>query len=196
MAKKRKRSKANFSVIALITRIVVFALLVGTLFVPFSNGLKMTVEVPILGNVVSTYKPAFAFMFGGELVSENATFEVLNVSAIALIGYLLIAISAALLLVSFILKNNKKMVGGILLFAAFACVLTGSILMFCSHESLAAVLAGAMIGGEPSANEINTALRNTTLEFGIWGVGMFGIISAVGLVVSYVFDGPINKILK
>ena len=63
--------KNNFKYIAVLIRLVVFLFLISALFVPFSTGLKMTVNSSG-GDVVTTYKSAFIFMFGGELHNWNS----------------------------------------------------------------------------------------------------------------------------
>ena len=71
--------------------------------------------------------------------------------------------------------------------------MAGSILMLCTHKNAATILADAIIG-EHSEAVTATIYKNTSLEFGFWGVGMFGIISSVGLLASLFFDGTVDRI--
>ena len=184
--------KINFKWIAVGIRLIVFLFLIGTLFIPFSTGLKMTVKSSG-GDVITTYKSAFVFMFGGELISEHIKYKVTGNCVIGMVGYILIATALILLLVSLFSRRKKDTISRVFLFVTLAFALAGSILMLSAHRSAATILADAIIG-EHSDAVAATIYKNTSLEFGFWGVGMFGIISSVGLLASLIFDGTVDKI--
>ena len=184
--------KNNFKYIAVLIRLVVFLFLISALFVPFSTGLKMTVNSSG-GDVVTTYKSAFIFMFGGELISEHIKYQVTGNCIIGIVGYVFIAIALILLLISIFTRKQKDKLSKVFLFSTLLFALVGSILMLCTHKNAATILADAIIG-EHSEAVTATIYKNTSLEFGFWGVGMFGIISSVGLLASLFFDGTVDQI--
>ena len=103
-------------------------------------------------------------------------------------------ICSALLVAASIVLNKKVLnISRILLAVAVVLILVSAILMFASHRSAATVLSDAILG-EHSDAVTNTIYRNTSLQFGFWGVGMFGIIAIVLLLASLIFDGTVDQI--
>ena len=185
-----EKNNFSFAKIAAYIKLFVIALLFGSLFVPFGTGMKMIVKSSG-GNVVTTYRPAFSFMFGGKLVSEHISYQSQGKCVIAIIGYIFVIIAIVLLLVSLFSQKNHNIRSRILLFVSFAAILTASILMLCSHQSASTILADAIIG-EHSDAVANTIYKNTSIGFGFWGISLFGFISSFGLLVSLFFDGTID----
>ena len=180
----------KFAKIAIYIRLFVSALLLGALFVPFATGLKMTVK-SIDANVITTYTSAFSFLFSGKLVSEHVTYQAKGISAIGLIAFIFMTVAFALLVASFFFKKNK--IGKIFILVCLGLVLAGSIMMLCTHRSAATVLSDAILG-EHSDAVSNTVFKNTNIEFGFWGVSLFGFIAFVGLLASLFFDGTVDKV--
>lgn len=180
----------KFAQIAIYIRLFVSALLLGALFVPFATGLKMTVKSGD-NSVITTYKSAFSFLFSGKLVSEHVTYQAKGISVIGLIAFILVVAAFVLSVVSFFFRKNK--LGTILVLVCLGLVLAGSIMMLCTHRSAATVLSDAILG-EHSDAVSNTVFKNTNIEFGFWGVSLFGFIAFVGLLASLFFDGTVDKV--
>lgn len=173
-------------------KIVALLLIIATLFMPLLNGMTMSVASGS-GNVVTTYKSAFVFMFGGELVSEHITYKTISISVLPLIGYLIIVIAFLLLIAAVFIKSNKPIVTSIATAASFLLLIVGSVILLSAHKSTATVLSSAILGSH-SSSVANTIYKNTMLGFGFWGTALFGILSALLLFVSLLFDGTIDKV--
>lgn len=184
--------KNKFTSLAKKIKYIAVGFILIALLLPFTNGLKMTVSSGT-GDVVTTYKSAFAFMFGGKLVSERVSYKAISVSVLPLIGYLIIMIAFLLLITAVFIKNNKSVINSITTAGSFSLLIVGSIILLSAHRSAATVLSSAILGSH-SSSVANTIYKNTTLGFGFWGTALFGILSALLLFVSLLFDGTIDKV--
>ena len=184
--------KIDFLKIANYLKLATCLILLGCCFIPFAPGLKMVVKSSS-GNVVTTYSPAFSFIFGGNLASEHITYKTIGCSPLGIIGYIFIVLALVGVLVSiFTVRSNKKR-SKIIFFISLGLTLASAIMMFCMHRSAATVLADAIMG-EHSDAVANTIYNNTSLQFGFLGVGIFGLLATLGLTASLFFDGTIDKI--
>ncbi len=182
----------RFTKFANILRILAIVFILGSIFMPFATGLKMTVKSSS-GNVVTTYRNAFSFIFGGQLVSEHITYSSKNCSALGILGFIFLLLSLVAMVMSFItVKKKNKLSKFILLFALIAAF-SASIMMFCMHSSASSILADAITGKASDAIK-NTIYKNTSLSFGFIGTGIFGLTSSLMLIASFFFDGTIDKI--
>ena len=102
-------SKVDFKKIGSLLKICIIPILVGMLFVPFATGLIMRVKSSS-GDVVTTYKTAFSFIFGGSLVSEHIAYTSKGCSPLGIVAYSLLAISLVLLIVSLFKKDRKSLI--------------------------------------------------------------------------------------
>lgn len=173
-------------------KIVALLLITLTLFIPFLNGITMSVTTGS-SSVVTTYRLAFIFMFGGELVSEHISYKTISVSVLPLIGYLIIIIAFLLLTTSIFIKNKKHSIASITTIASFLLLIIGSVMLLFAHKSIATVLSSAILGSH-SSSVANTIYKNTSLGFGFWGTSLFGVLGAILIFTSLLFDGTIDKI--
>ena len=134
-------------------------------------------------------------MFGKELVSEHVTYANTSVSVIGIVAFSLLASTVVLLIASILLKKKKENVGKALGILSVLTAITTSVLFLCLHKSTSTILADAIVGSHSDAIA-KTIYKNTTLDFGFWGVGMFGIIASVCLILSLFFDGTVDKIRR
>ena len=189
---KMNSQTARFARFANALRILATAFILGSVFMPFATGLKMTVKSSS-GNVVTTYGNAFSFMFGGQLVSEHVTYSSKNCSVLGIIGFIFLLLSLVAMVASFITAKKKaKLSKSILLFALIAA-LSASIMMFCMHSSASSILADAITGNASDAIK-NTIYKNTSLSFGFIGPAVFGLASSLILIASFFFDGTVDEI--
>ncbi len=182
----------RFTKFANILRILAIVFILGSIFMPFATGLKMTVKSSS-GNVVTTYRNAFSFIFGGQLVSEHITYSSKKCSALGIVGFIFLLLSLVAMVVSFIMVRKKTKLSKFILLFALITAFSASIMMFCMHSSAASILADAITGNASDAIK-NTIYKNTSLSFGFIGPAVFGLASSLMLIASFFFDGTIDKI--
>lgn len=187
---KSKDLAKNTAFISLVLRVFSLLLGIGALFVPFAIGLKSVVASDS-GSVITNYGPAFSFIFGGVISTGRVTYNTNGVSVIGTIAYVLTALSLISLLAFFFLRTKKNAKWFIL--GALILSLTSAILAISSHVNAATVLADSVLGRR-SESVVATMIRNTTLQFGFWGISLFGFLSASFLIASFIFDGTIDEI--
>ena len=183
---------ARFEKIANILRIFAAAFILSSVFMPFATGLTMTVKSSN-GNVVTTYRSAFSFIFGGQLVSEHITYSSKNCSVLGIIGFIFLLLSLVAIAVSFILAKKKVKISKFILLFALITAFSASIMMFCMHSSASSILADAIIGNASDAIK-NVIYKNTSLSFGFIGPAVFGLASSLLLIASFFFDGTVDEI--
>ncbi len=182
----------KFAKFANILRILAAVFLIGSLFMPFATGLKMTVKSSS-GNVVTTYSNAFSFIFGGQLVSEHVTYTAKSCSVLGIIGFIFLLLSLVAMGASFFTAKKKAKLSKIILLVALIMAFSASIMMFCMHSSASSILADAITGKASDAIK-NTIYKNTSLSFGFIGPAVFGLASSLMLIASFFFDGTIDEI--
>ncbi len=184
--------KTRFTKFANILRILAIIFILGSIFMPFATGLKMTVKSSS-ENVVTTYRNAFSFIFGGQLVSEHITYSSRNCSALGIVSFIFLLLSLIAMVTSIIMVKKKTKLSKFLLLFALITAFSASIMMFCMHSSASSILADAITGNASDAVK-NTIYKNTSLSFGFIGTGIFGLASSLALIISFFFDGTIDKI--
>lgn len=171
-------------------RLIASLLLLICLFMPFAKGLKMT--VPSSGDdVITTYGPAFSFIFSGSLISEHATYQTRGISVVGLLGFLFLLLSLVAVASSFFFIKDRRKTAALLIGVSIVLGLAGSIMMLSAHQNAAAVLADALISGH-SESVVNTVTKYTSLQFGFIGTGIFGLLSVVASVASLFLDGTVD----
>lgn len=163
------------------------AFLIVCCFLPFASGLTMT-----SGSTGRSYGPAFSFFFGGKLTSGPATYQTKTNAVLPLLGYIFILLSVLLLLLSF-LKFKSNRIRPLFRLSSLLLTLTFSILMICSHRSLSDVLADALLSSHSDAVS-KTIYERTSMDFGIYGVSIFGFLSSISSFVSLLFDSTFDKL--
>lgn len=186
------KNTLHFKKIAFIIKVVACIIITSLLFMLFGTGLEMTVKSSG-SNHVTTYSNAYSFIFGGALTSEHISYKAKSVSALGIIGFILIILSLIGIIISIVLSNKKRNVSSLSLFGSFLLIIASSIIMLSMHYSAASILANAITGNASDA-VVNTIYNNTSLCFGFIGPGVFGLLSAMLIIVSYFFDGTIDKI--
>ena len=176
--------------VSLILRAFSALLCFGVLFVPFGTGLRSVVSSES-GSVITNYGPSFSFIFGGEITTGRVSYDVNHISAINTVSYCLAILSLLILVVFFVFRKKPIFKWGVL--GASASSLASAILALCSHESAATTLSDSILG-KRSDSVVATMIRNTNLQFGIWGMAVFGFAITALLLASFIFDGTVNEI--
>lgn len=176
--------------IPFVLRIVSLFICFGALFVPFAVGLKSTVSSES-GSVITEYGPAFSFLFGGKISTGRTSYNASGTAIVGTVAYAFL-ICAAIALIAYLFIRRKNFAKYILLGAAVS-VFVASIMMLCSQESAATVLADSIMGRRVDS-VVLTMKRMANLQFGFWGVSLLGFFSGTFLLSSFVFDGSIDKI--
>lgn len=181
---------SKFKKIVSIFRVLAIVFIVSSFFIPFATGLKMTVKSSS-GNIVTTYRNAYSFIFGGKLVSEHVTYTAKSGSALGIIGFAFMFLSLATMIASLFVSKKYKLYKFFVLVGLIAA-LVSSIIFFCIHSSASSVLADAITGNASDAVK-NTIYKNTSLSFGFIGTAVFELMSSLLLLSSFFFDGTIDK---
>lgn len=176
--------------ISLISRFLAMLSCFAGLFMPFATGLKSVISSES-GSVITNYGPAFSFMFGGKIYARNTSYNVNGVSIIALIAYMLLILSLLLLILFFILRKKAK--SKFLILGSSIASLVSAILALCSHSSAATTLADSILGRHADS-VVQTMIRTTTLQFGFWGISLFGFLALFFSLASLLFDGTFEQI--
>ncbi len=177
----------SFIKISWIARFLGIALIVVCCFLPFASGLTMS-----SGGTSKSYGPLFSFFFMGKLSSGVASYQAKTVAVLPLIGYIFVIISLLLLLLSFLKYRNNR-ISPFLRIAALLFTLAFSVMFLCSHRSLSDVLAYAFLSKYSDAVG-NTIYKNTTLDFAVYGMSVFGFLASLSSFISLVFDSTIDKL--
>lgn len=183
---------AKFKEIANFLRLFCCLFTFSILFMPFAPGLKMTVKSSS-GNVVTTYRNAYSFIFSGKLVSEHVTYTTKNYSILGILAFVFFLLSLIAIITSLFLNKKKGKTTKSILLVGLVLLLSASIMMLCMHSSASSILANAITGNASDAVK-NTIYKNTTLLFGFVGPGIFGLINCLMIIVSYFFDGTLDEI--
>ena len=181
-----KQDKLLF--VSKIQKLIGIIFLIGCLFIPFAPAITLISET-----ISKTYGSAFVFMFGGNIATQSITYKARGVSVLALISFILILISFGLIIASLFLNKKKPTISKWLLFVGSVIILVSSIMFLCAHRSISNVLADALISSH-SDTVSQTIFNNTKLEFGIYGISIFGFISSLSLLASLIFDGTFDKV--
>lgn len=180
-------NKEKHSKIALLTRIVSLVLLSVCFVIPLCPAITMT-----SGGVRKTYGSCYSFMFGGKLTTNNISYAARGISELALAGFIILIASLLILCSSFFIKDAvvKKPMA---VFVGSVMIIVASIIFASLHKSISSVLADSLIGGHSDAVS-NTIYNNTYMEFGTWGITLFGFLSSFLLLASLLFDGTFDRV--
>lgn len=187
-----KKNHKKYTNMALLFRLFVLLFLLGAVLSPFAPGLKMSVGSGG-GNVVTIYKPAFSFLFGGSISTKHVTYSTIGISVIGLVGYLFSVIALIFLVLSetlFKKSSTKRIVFGMV---SLLLVFASSIIMLSIHKSAATVLADAIMGTHNDTVS-KTIYNNTSIQFGFYGVSIFGFLATLLQMMSLFFDGTMDKL--
>lgn len=177
-------------ILALGIRVFCAIVCLGSLFVPFATGLRSAIAADS-GSVITNYGPAFAFLFCGQIGTGYVAYTAKGVAVLGTIAYTLSCLAIVLLLVQFFIY--KKKCARFLALGAAAMVLVSAIMMLFVHDSAAVLLADSILGRH-SDSVAATMIRNTSLEFGFWGMSLFGFIAGALLLSTFVLDGTVDEI--
>lgn len=164
----------------------------GIIFRLFATGLKRTIQSSS-NSIVRTYKSAYTFIFGGQLISEHVTYDVKGGSALGIVSFIFTIVSLLAILFALLLRKKSSKLSKILLLSSFVFLFSSSIRWCCRHTDAANILAKA-IYGYPSSAVKNTIYKNTSLSFGFIGPAVFGFIDCLVILSTYFFDGTVDKI--
>jgi len=182
----------RFPKIAIALRLISVLVIFGIFFIPFATGLKMSV-VSSGGDVITTYSPAFSFIFGGKINSEHISYTAKSVSGLGITAFVFVIFSMIGICASLFIRRKNEKLSKLVLLGGLVLLLTASIMMLSMHREAANVLADAILG-EASEAVRNTIYKNTTLSFGFLGVGIFGLINCLLLIASFFFDGTVDQL--
>ena len=180
-------NSANPKIKGILIRMVCLLFLLVCLFLPFANGMTMTVE-STSDKVITTYRSAFAFMFGGKLISEHITYPTRGISIVLLLSYVFLVVSIAAAALSFFFAKQRRKTAALLVAISVLFGLVSSIMAFSCQPEMARVLADAIIGGH-SDSVTKTITERTKLGFGVLGFGIFELIATIGQAASLFVDG-------
>ena len=173
--------------IAFTTRVLAGVIAIICLLIPLCPAITMS-----SGDVKKTYGPCYSFIFGGMINSTNISYSSKGFSGLALAGFIIISIALLLLIMSFCIQD-KTIKRPVLTFVSAISFIAGAIIFASLHKSVSNVLADSLINGHSDAVS-KTVFNNSNMEFGSWGVSLFGFISSFLLLSSLLFDGTFNKI--
>ena len=162
----------------------------STFFVPLSPAISL-----LTGDYKKIYGNAYSFFFGGTIETKNVSYNAPNPSILGIVGFVLMIIALLLLIFSFLFGNNKNYLNKCMAFFSALLAITYSIIFLCMHQSLSNILADSLIG-EHSDAVTNTILNNSIVEFGVWGISVFGFFGSFFILASLVFDGTLNKVRR
>ena len=177
-----------FSNVEKAEKIAGLIIFVACFIIPLSPAITMR-----SGGVSKTYGNTYSFVFGGKIEAANISYKTIGISSAGLALFIMVFVSFAALIGSFFVKNDKKNISKILIFGSSLLAIAFSILALSSRRSFSDVLADALISGHSDAVR-NTVFNNTSLEFGVWGIAIFGFLAAFALLASLVFDGTLDKL--
>lgn len=186
------KKKLNRLKICFCLRVIALLFILGALITPFAPALKMVVNSGG-GSVITIYSPAFSFIFGGKLSNGRITYNTIGISIIGLISFILVLLAFLFLLSTFIPYVKTKFSSTFFLFLIIIMLTTSAILLLTVHKSAATVLTGA-ITQNPSPSVINTIYKNTSLQFGFYGISIFSLLASLLLIMSLFVDGAIDKL--
>lgn len=179
---------ADRSKLASLIRMASLVVAFASIFILFATGIRMTVDSSP-SNVVTTYGPAFSFVFGGKLSSEHATYSLKAPCGICLVAFIIyvlaLIVSSFGVILPMIGKDKKFVLLGIV---GSLMALVASIMFLSSRRSVATALSIALLG-EYSESVANTIYGCTSLEFGFIGIGVFGIIASLAFIATFFLDG-------
>lgn len=178
----------RFLLISKIPKTIGCLLLAACFLIPLSSTITLKSD-----GTTKTYSTAYSFIFGGTISTTNITYKAHSVSGIGIAYFALMLASICALLSSFFIKDGKKGLSKWLTFGSGISSIAFSILALCSHKSFSNILADALIDGH-SESVSKTIFNNTTMQFGVWGVAIFGFIAAFLILASLLFDGTFDKV--
>lgn len=182
------KKKINFLLVARLLTMIGCILMFSVFFIPFSSAISL-----LTGDYEKIYGNAYSFFFGGTIETKNISYESTKPSVLGIIGFVFMIIALLLLVFSLLYKKNKDVMCKWMTFASALLAIVYSIIFLCMHQSLATVLADALIGGHSDA-VTKTIFNNSSVEFGVWGVSIFGFLGSFFVLASLVFDGTLDKV--
>jgi len=172
-----------------------FALALAAVLSFFASAVRMTIS-STNGDVITTYGPAYSFIFGGKVASEHVTYTFKGTNGLLLSGWILILVgligTASAMACAFLNKLREEARTGIFLISAL-CEFVASLLLFSSKTSLASTLC-VIIVGSYSESVANTIDSNLSLRFGVWGSGLFTAISSLFLSAFLIKSGSLPNL--
>jgi uncharacterized membrane protein HdeD (DUF308 family) len=179
------------------TLFISLALGAAAIFSFFASAVQMSIPSSN-GNVITTYGPTYSFLFGGQINSEHTSYAFKGVNGLVLSSWILILIGllgTAFTMVCMLRKKFKEETRTLIFLLSALCETVASILLFSSKASLANTLCVIIVGSysESVANTINSHL---SLQFGIWGAGLFALLSAVTIYVSIIREQMLQRLFQ
>ena len=184
-----KRKTNKLLTISKYIKIAVIAVLLVALLAPLGPAITWTVRTAT-GYMSSDYGSGFNFMFSN-IIRGNIEFKSTLNAICPLIAWILVAISFVLTVIS--LFTNKSKFSFVLTPLVMVLLIASAILSLSSHKEVATVLANALTGTNDE-NIAETIYKNTTLNFGIIGCGIFSAIGAFSCLVNLFFSGTVDKV--
>jgi hypothetical protein len=160
-----------------------------------ASAVRMTIS-STNGDVITTYGPAYSFIFGGKVASEHAAYTFKGTNGLLLSSWILILVgligTASAMACAFSNKLREEARTGIFVISAL-CEFVASLLLFSSKTSMANTLCVIIVGSysESVANTINS---NLSLRFGVWGSGLFTAISSLFLSAFLIKSGSLPNL--
>lgn len=180
MASKKKKSSLLINLLYVLAVLFCVAALLMPLFKAYSYDLTSSTHM--------SYGNAYALIFGGEVTatttlsygSTSSSFDSVGkfeaVPWVALTGWILVAVGALVAIFALIGAIMKKKVA---LLGLLACLLllTGGIMVLCSLHNIISTVDPLGMYTEDASAFISS--QSAKLEFGLLGLGIFGIVAGV-----------------
>lgn len=167
-------------------RTIAIILVIAVFFIPFCQTITWT-----RGDVTTTYGNTYDFIFGNQ-ITGNGSFLIDHNSVYLLISLIFAVLAVLFICLSFI---RNKIIHSLFTIFSIILLITSAILSFSSHYELCSILSTAVTGNY-NEHVVGTFYKNTYLNFGVWGIGLFEIISAIILFVLCLFEGSFIKKIK
>lgn len=180
--------KIDFLFISRVLVIISDILLASAFLVPLSSAISL-----LTGDYEKIYGSAYSFFFGGTIETKNISYNSVKPSGLGIIGFAFMIAALLLLILSPLCKKNKNSISKWMVFASALIAIVYSIIFLCMHQSLANILADALIDGHSDA-VTKTIYNNSSVEFGVWGISIFGFIGSFFILCSLIFDGTLDKV--
>lgn len=173
--------------ISIFLRIISLVILLISFVIPLCPAITMT-----SGDIKKTYGPCYSFIFGGKINSSNISYGAKGLSGLAMAGFIILIMSFIIICISFFMKDPivKR---PLFVFMGSVMTIISSIIFISLHRSFSGILADALINGHSDAVS-NTVYNSTNMEFGAWGITLFGFISSFLLLASLLFDGTFDRV--
>jgi hypothetical protein len=154
---------------------------VASIFTLFAPAVLMSIPSSE-GNVITQYHPAYSFVFGGNIQANSSSYDFKGQTMILLIAWIFVVIGLLFTLATGLTIRKsikaKRYFSLIIPSISSLILVSSSCLFFFSKKAIAETLC-IVITGSLNSNIANTINGNLHLCFGVWGAGLFSLLSGL-----------------